>query len=307
MKFEQRMTQRLEQEQALKIRQKLELKLDQKIGEFEKQVLEKVKFVDINLGDQPYHADMLGMLLVRESEDETSLLGSVVETQGLSEKDIQEIIVETYQMKDVSFDIGTRRNVDIVTIILEDGTEFSMTVSLDKEAYKSPLDSPTYKEHETLKDQENSNVPAFQKLYGHTNSEDGGGFRSLICKEYIPGTMLENITHEIDGLMEGDEGVVSLENQRSVADATGRMIGATLRETGGIPSDSNGFNIIINDSEEDPAHPYSARYCDTEELRIEEKGIVHELRLLKSDFKSLETEFLKAVRAEWPNSILDTL
>jgi hypothetical protein len=44
MKFEQRMTQRLEQEQALKIRQKLELKLDQKIGEFEKQCSEDYFF-----------------------------------------------------------------------------------------------------------------------------------------------------------------------------------------------------------------------------------------------------------------------
>ncbi len=44
MKFEQRMTQRLEQEQAHKSRQKLELKLDQKIGEFEKQCSEDYFF-----------------------------------------------------------------------------------------------------------------------------------------------------------------------------------------------------------------------------------------------------------------------
>ena len=67
MNLEQKLGVSLELRQAQLI--KLEQRLSQKTGKFEKQLLKKIELIDIDLDESPYHVDMLGVLVVRESEE----------------------------------------------------------------------------------------------------------------------------------------------------------------------------------------------------------------------------------------------
>ena len=89
MNLEQKLGVSLELRQAQLI--KLEQRLSQKTGKFEKQLLKKIELIDIDLDESPYHVDMLGVLVVRESEEKKSLIGSIVEKSEMSDKPIQKI------------------------------------------------------------------------------------------------------------------------------------------------------------------------------------------------------------------------
>ena len=102
-------------------------------------------------------------------------------------------------------DIGTKRNVDVITIVFEDGKELTLTVSLDKEAVDSIEKSPSYQEAQTLRQKGAGDTWAVQKYYGMEKVEDKEGLRVAICKEFLDGPMLANATTAIDPYMSEEE------------------------------------------------------------------------------------------------------
>ncbi|MEK7583859.1 MAG: hypothetical protein AAB490_01325 [Patescibacteria group bacterium] len=283
----------LRQAQLLKLEQRLRLKT----GKFEKQILERVELIDINLDESPYHTDMLGALIVRDSEKKKSLLGRIVEESKLSDKPIQKIIVERFSMEDISLDIGTKRNVDVITIVFEDDKELTLTVSLDKEAVDSIEKSPSYQEAQTLQRKGTADTWAVQKYYGMEKVEDSKGVRVAICKEFLDGPMLANTTTAIDPYMSEQEQAKT----KRLAYATGRMVANTLTHLGGIPKDSNPLNIIILHGDADDEH---TRYCDVEEIVTDEEGIRNELDRLKNEFQEYGGELFRGINEHYDGALL---
>ncbi|OGY91288.1 MAG: hypothetical protein A3B31_00845 [Candidatus Komeilibacteria bacterium RIFCSPLOWO2_01_FULL_53_11] len=294
MNLEQKLGVSLELRQAQLI--KLEQRLSQKTGKFEKQLLKKIELIDIDLDESPYHVDMLGVLVVRESEEKKSLIGSIVEKSELSDKPIQKIIVERFSMEDISLDIGTKRNVDVITIVFEDGKELTLTVSLDKEAVDSIEKSPSYQEAQTLRQKGAGDTWAVQKYYGMEKVEDKEGLRVAICKEFLDGPMLANATTAIDPYMSEEEQA----RAKRLAYATGRMVANTLTQLGGVPKDSNPLNIII--IREDTADEHT-RYCDVEGIVTDEEGIRSELDRLKNEFKEYGGELFRGINEHYDGAL----
>lgn len=278
--------QSLQLNSSLQLVQQLRQELGKTLGKFEGQILDMVEFVDIDL-DEPqsqYHLDMLRTLLVRESEEQNSLLGDVVAKRGLTEKEIQKITVESYKMEDLGFDIGTKRNVDLVKLVFEDGKELIMTVSMDKAALSDLAFSPSTIEANTLGRVNNPSAWCVQQYFGYRVSEDKEGKKGIVCKEYLPGHMLANYTFDVEMTVEqyGQETMIG------IARAVGEMARNALDTLGGIPVDSNPYNIILYQTEEERLY---TRYCDVEGIRADEKGIKHELGLLRQQFGSYARYF----------------
>lgn len=293
-----RLTQRMELSQRLLLELQQELAL--KLGQFEKQILDKVKLPDIDLDDDDsqYHIDMLRALVVR-GEDEQSLLGRITAEAGMTEKDIQRIRVESFRQEDVSFDIGTQRNVDLVTLEIEGGKEAVMTVSMDREEVEDIVDSPSYSEYEAISDVDSEKSWCVQDVYGFTEVESAEGVRGLICKEFLPGQMLEDILIEAQVDPESvREGLIE-----TLAAQAGRMIANALQELGGVPTDSNGLNIIVPIAE--ITDKTRLRYCDVEDIRTDAKGLKHEITLLKKQFGKFGDAFMQAIREHYKGDLLE--
>lgn len=284
------MSQHLEQKILLSLIEKLE----QRIGIFEKQILEKAEFVDIDLEGEAsqYHVDMLESLVVRELEDQDSLIACVVKSKHKTIADIEKLIVESFSLGDISFDIGTKRNVDVVTLIFSGDQSFTMTVSLDKERVIDMKDSPSFKESEILQNIDSDKTWAVQKYFGSIEvvDVDTGGKRFLICKEFLDGQMLGNFTTDLHN----SEELYGKHNMERLAYATGKAVANILTELGGVPLDSNPLNLIVLgvvDSEE-----ITVRYCDVEELRTDKAGINKEIVLIGKSFGYLADHFKRGIK-----------
>ena len=298
--MEQKM--RMELRQGMQLKQLLELRerLEQRVGDFERQILEKVELIDIDLDKSPYHIDMLQSLLVRESEEHDSLLGSIIKKKELTKMPIQKIIVESFNMEDIGLDLGTKRNVDAVTLVFEDDKQFSMTVSLDKDAVSEEGDSASYKEAAIPQQTDATASWSVQEYYGSQVLRDESGVRTLICKEFLDGQMLGNLTSEIFPAMTEEEKA----RMSRIAYAVGKMIANALTTLSGIPRDSNGLNIIIKESAGDV---FTARYCDVEEIQKTPQALSKELKLLYRDFGEFGDEMLRGIREHYTGELPDTL
>lgn len=284
---------RQEQEMDLKQTMTMRLELGHHIGEFEHQIIDKTEFIDIDINseDSIYHVDMLGGLIVRNSEEEDSLLGGIVRNNNESIKDIEKIVVESFDFQEIDFDLGTKRNVDLVTLIHDGGQKFIMTVSIDKIVRENIKDSPSYKEAEVLRNADPSTAWSVQKYFGyHTiHYADYDETKGLVCKEFLPGQMVANLTNDIERAVE-EYGEGTMKN---TARAIGKMLANALDEFGGIPIDSNTLNIIVLETE---SGEITARYCDVEGIQQDDKGMRHELQLLMKEFGMFGAEILQSLK-----------
>lgn len=262
-----------------------------KIGRFEGELLEKVEFANVDLDDpkNAYHIDVLKALVVKGLVDHESLVSGILKKFGLTKENIQQVIIESFTVEDIGLDIGTKRNVDLFRIILNDNKEVSFTVSVDKYGNENIENSPSISEAKTLKNIYTAKMQCVQKYFGHTAYIDSQGLsRGVICKEFLPGMMLGNYTADLQFAVE-QMGAQAIKN---IAYATGKMIGYSMKNLGGIPSDSNPLNIIIDQSADGEI---SARFCDVEALRTNNKDIEHETGALKNCFGRFQKDFLQGI------------
>ena len=294
----QRLTQQQILEQRISLR--LGLELARRVGKFEKQILKKAEFVGIDPDDPKtqYHYDILGTLVLKGAENEKSLLGQIVREKHVSIGDIEKVIVETFELQDIDMDLGTKRNVDLITLVLKNKGEFSVTVSIDKYPAGHIEQSPSFQESQTLSKIDSTKVWAVQALHGFKVIEGSveGGIRGLICKEFIPGEVLGNFTADLESVVE----VHGKEAIRRVAYAVGKMFANCLEELGGLPKDSNSLNIIVANSE--LGEPIT-RFCDVEEVYTDAPSIKRELRLMIAEFERFGEEIVRGLKDHYHGDI----
>ncbi|MEK7616239.1 MAG: hypothetical protein AAB420_03485 [Patescibacteria group bacterium] len=279
----------------LRLRQKseLDLRLEQKFGDFERDLWDTAEFQDIDIENpkNAYHRDMLQAILLRSPETGTSLIGQILrEQEDLREEDIDKIIVESFQFDDIDLDLGTKRNVDRVVLVCKDMRTLTMTVSIDKARVENIYDSPTMQETNTIQEIKDPLLTwAVQKWYGTTVVKDGKGIRAVICKEYVPGTILNALTLDLEvAEMEYGEQFI-----RQVAYAVGKMIANVRAGFDGIPIDSNPFNIIIDTKDDGNI---TARYCDVERILTEPQEMNREISLIKKEFGKYAEEVERGIK-----------
>lgn len=297
-----RPSQKLERNQEQKILLKLSQELKRHIGKFEKQILEKTEFFDINFDTESskYHIEMLRSVVMKESKDEDSVIAQVVKIHNKNIDDIEKVIVESFSLGDMSFDIGTKRNVDLLTIVFNGGEYLAITVSLDKETFEDITESPSFQEAEILKNIDSSKVWSLQKYFASIEVKDKNGQkRFLNCKEFLEGQMLGNFMADLV-FFEIQYGRSRMEE---LAYATGKAFANTLTELNGVPSDSNPLNLIVKGLEPG-GEEIVVRYCDVEELVVDQAGIDHEVRLIHKAFGWFGDYFKKGISENYQGKLL---
>jgi hypothetical protein len=268
----------------------LRRELEQVLGPVERQILSKVELrnIDPDEEDQAYHLDILRGLIQADEELGASLIGHMLRETGLTPEEISRILIEKFRLEDISFGIGTKRNVDRIIMELTDNRVAAMTASLDVEPVEDLDNSPSYQEAMTLEHIDTKRAWCVQEYYGYTTLKDRRGERVLICKEFIPGQMLANATVDL----EMGEERLGRKFLSDAAYAVGKMAANALTELGGLPRDSHPMNIIID---EDTNGNVIARYCDVEEIRRDALGIGGELRLLQAELGPYAKDFLRGL------------
>lgn len=279
------MRQQLNQELLLR----LYPELSQHVGHVERQIMDKVHFSNFEPeeeGPRRYHLEMLRELILRTSETEHSIATSIMAKHGMNAERLKAVIVESFDQEDVSFDIGTKRNVDLMAMVFDDESSLAMTTSLDKEPVAREIDSPSLQEAAILRQVNPKAAWSLQEYLADSVVQDERGTRGFIVKEFLPGDMLGNI------LPMGEVGPEQLVYLKKVALATGRMIANARKNLGGVPKDSNELNIIISQDEENPL----ARYCDVEGVVRDAAGIKHEIGVLREKFGPAVAELDQGLR-----------
>jgi hypothetical protein len=218
-------------------------------------------------------------------------LGQIVRENYINIKNVQKVMVESFELQDIDLDLGTKRNVDLVTLILKDESELSITVSIDKYPTHDIHQSPSFQESQALSNIDTSKAWAVQRFFGYKTIEDSvdGRFKGLICKEFVPGEVLGNVTADLEIAKETH----SEDAIKKLAYAVGKMFANCLNELGGVPRDSNSLNIIIvNSNLENPV----TRFCDVEDVRRDDAGIRLELRLMVTEFGEFGREVVRGIK-----------
>jgi len=292
--FRQNLSIRQELVQELLILERLNL------GHFEKQILEKISFSDeideeiegIESTEESEHIRILQALVMRESMESMSLLGTMAKEAGITEEDIQKIEVEEFEVEGLGYDIGTKRFVNKIRLTIKGGKCMWATVSMDRELYYVAESSPTYAEIEALKAAGKSKAWCLQRFLGGITMEEEEGYISVIGKEFIPGNMLINLGFELP--MGGDDSscfdsgfIDEFSNENSeieyrireaVSRAVGKAVGNAMRELLGVPNDSTPLNLIVY---QDDDNGVFVRWCDVEGITKTQKELLGELSLIR--------------------------
>ncbi|MEK7094834.1 MAG: hypothetical protein AAB886_01875 [Patescibacteria group bacterium] len=255
------------------------------LGSFECEVLKRLSFenIDFDRDDTTYHFDIVRGLFVPKEGEETSLMFRILQDTGLAPEQVQSVKIEAFKVADISMNVGTKRDVDRIWLKLDDGCQAVMTASLDKEPVQHIDESPSLEEAETLRGVNTDKAWCVQKLYGSTVIKDIHGLRGLICKEYLDGTMLGNyvIDREETVRTHGADCIPR------IAESVTDMLINALDTIGGVPRDSNMFNVIVCTN-----NGFHTRYCDVESIRKDTNGIVQEINMLASDFGPFGKEII---------------
>ena len=279
----------------MRLRQELSLRQENHLefGPFEQRLLDTAEFRGINLDDprNTYHRDILQGMLMRFEETKTSLIGQILQDQeNLSEQDLNAIHIESFGFEDIDLDVGTKRNVDKVTLKCNDHPDLVITASIDKERYRRQEDSPSMKETEILRMvKEPSLVWSVQRWYGSTLISDARGMRGIICKEYLPGVMLENFTLDIEEtLLDNEPSVIA-----DLAYQVGRTVANAKSGLGGMPTDSHPMNLIVDETD----GGIRVRYCDVEGIVVVQDKAEREIDLLRKKFGDFAKDFDRGLLA----------
>lgn len=214
------------------------------------ELIKKITLSGIDLNDpkNQYHLDMIRAMFQKEK-----MIYDVAGQLGIDFTGVRKIKVEVFKVANISMDIGTRRDVDLVTLETDRG-KINFTVSLDKEPYRHVGESHSRQEANILMSSNTSQGRwATQRCLGFTSVEINGQPHGAITKEFLPGVMLTGFTRVV-GTPEEE---MLAPHLRVVAFNHGRMVGNILQTTGGFPIDTTPENVIVNDEK-----GVSCRTCD---------------------------------------------
>ncbi len=295
MSFEMRMSMRpeLRQELAQQLVHRLELKLKFHVGNVEKQLLKLVEFPNVDFDDprSRYHMEMLGEFVFKQQVEDRSLASEVLAAHGLTEDDLEKIVIESFDQEDISFDIGTKRNVDRAQMILADGRSVAVTLSFDKQGVNDPAASPSLREAAALKDVDVTKAWSVQRLYGSRDVVKRGRHRGFVVKEYLDGSMLGNY-FEYPPPPDSPQA----EQYRAIARATGQSFTNAIEQLGGVPHDANPLNLIVG---EDADRNLLVRNCDVEAIERGPDSIKHEIRALGNALGPYASDFYAEIPAAY--------
>lgn len=241
------------------------------------ELIKKIALSGIDLSDpkNAYHLDMLRALFQKEK-----MIYDVAAQLGIDFTGVRKIKVQVFKVADISMDIGTRRDVDLVTLETDRG-EINFTISLDKEPYRHVGESHSRQEANILMSSNTSPGRwATQRGLGFTSVEINGRQHGTSAKEFLPGVMLTGFT-EMVGTSEEQMLAPDL---RVIAFNHGRMVGNILQTTGGFPRDMTPENVIVNDE-----NGVTCRTCDLN--GVDPSG--------NSWLKSLETDMKMWEKFAW--------
>lgn len=277
------LSQTLRPELAQHLVAKLEQRLKLHVGNVERQLLAKVEFanVDFESPRSRYHLDMLGEFVMKEAEEQPSLASRVLLEHGYSAEQLEKIVIESFDQEDVSFDIGTKRNVDAAHLVLENGQSLTVSLSLDKRAVTNPADSPSLQEASALSVLNDEKMWSVQRYYGSSRVEKKDKFRGFIVKEFLPGSMLGNY-------LSAGEGEIEPDRLKRVAFATGQSFANSLERIHGLPKDANPMNLIVDEREDGTI---VVRNCDVEGFVSDPAGIEHELKAIRASLGPYAADF----------------
>lgn len=260
--------------------------------ELEKSIWQHTQFKDIDIRDpnHRYHYDMLHGLIYQAEGEQSSLIRNILAHEDMLGSRLEHVIVEAVVVADISFNVGTKRNVDRFSFVFAGGKRIVMTVSLDREPADRASESASADEARTLS-QLKQPVPTFQAYFGSKTIPYESGKRTIICKEYLPGLTLCEVIREHDLLRDPGKAEMLSVVMRSVA----MMVAITIRASKGMPVDSHFNNIIIAQTE---AGEVSGRYCDVENLRTDHVGIRDEVFRCANIFGIHDQDFLGMVDEE---------
>jgi len=224
------------------------------------ELLKRLDLANIDLSGprSQYHLDIIRALFQKPENDglphrRDTLLLDVADQLEVDVGRVRGIKVEVFRLEDISLDIGTRRDVDLVTLETDKG-DLTFTVSLDKDPHQVAGESHSRQEANTLMSSNTSQGRwATQRCYGYVTVRIGGRPRGVIVKEFLPGVMLGTYTGYIG---RPEEAVIS-ESLRVLAFAHGRMIGNIIQTSGGFPVDMTPENVIVNEQD-----GVTCRTCD---------------------------------------------
>ena len=286
------LTQTIQQQQTINLLLLQNLTL--RMGVFEQQIISNAEFVDGiqekleqsgNVENTMYYK-ILRSLIVRKSEKDISLVGEMALAAGICQGDVQKVIVEHFQMGELGYELGTKRYVVKIKLVLKGGKCMEASVSLDREATTEEEPSPSLEEAETLGDADPEKAWCLQRLLGYKVQPHGKKFLTIIAKEFLRGRMIFALGFTASGmpsqLPKGDRILAQ------VAYAVGKAVRNALGELGGIPNDSNPMNIIAIHDDSNGVH---ARWCDAEGLARDKRSIEHEIRLLRESMGPYAQKF----------------
>ena len=230
--------------------------------------------------DHAYHYEIIGALFSPVQTDglahtQRKYIYDILEKIGLPPEEINKIVIEGALLVDnISFDLGTRREVDRITVIDSSGKRYSFTASLDKEAHSGEGLTHSEEEFNTLLPIHMLAWRVVQALYGICRKPVGASnHRAIIFKEYLEGVALGLIYENL-----------TLEQKQAVAAKVGEMLGRFYGLTDSAPGDMNNLNVIVNDT----AEGISCRICDLSNTEKNKKKIA--LTIIPSILKEYRGE-----------------
>jgi hypothetical protein len=267
-------------------------------------LIRKIVFSDIDL-DHPnsqYHLHLVRALFQKVERDgvfhrKQKYIYDIADQLGIRFSNVRQIKFDLRTVEDISHNIGSRRDVDCITLVADDGKSFTFTVSLDKKPYRQIGESHSLQEADTLIPLNGSeNLWAVQKCYGATKVIIGSGLHGIVFKEFLPGRMVSNFTNIVGSPFENEY----RSDLPVVAFSHGRMIGNIFHSTGAFPIDMNPENVIIDDRD-----VIICRTCDLNGLERDlERGLAF-LRIDIRDWGSFAKYFLFGIFTELDNGEID--
>ena len=263
-------------------------------------IIGKIALVDIDLTqpENEYHLHMIRALFQNVERDglphrKEKYIYDIADRLDINLDQAHQVKVDIIQVEDISMNIGTRRDVDRICIVTEQG-EVSFTISLDKKPYAHINESHSKQEADVLIPYASSqNLWATQDCFGFTTIRIAGRAHGVIFKEYLPGVMISNHTTIVGSGYERD----FARDLPIVAFSHGRMVGNIIDQTGAFPEDMNPENVIIDDTTE-----VVCRTCDLSGL---ERDFARGIKLLFTDismWRSYAFQYLFGLLLETPKT-----
>lgn len=251
-------------------------------------IIEGLELGNIDLAEEKniYQLQLIKALLERTQHG--SMLKSVLTQMG-ELPSIAKIECRKMMVDDLGKNIGTKREVDLVTIIFKNGEKAEFTTSIDIASCYEDEETASEREAANLHLLRNRDVQGVQKLYGFRKievedpySEDPKN-KVVICKEYLEGEMLEGYIMDIDHTVEQ----IGEEAFRRIAYLTGYTMQEAVTKSGFVVKDSNPLNFIVGEKNGE----IFVRYCDADTISNDQRETAIEFRLLRPRFGKYAADF----------------